>query len=154
MAYEKQTWATGDTVTSEKLNHMEAGILSGQLPLVTGTDKYKTLQVNTNGVWTVGGYTAWFYGTVTVGTGTKTMDKSGTTILGKIQDGVPCYAEETRTIDGVSNVKVYFPILGYARNVSPPRYWVYVYNFLDNQIETYYATSNSANLVYTEEGDL
>ena len=26
MAYEKQTWVTGDTITAEKLNHMEDGI--------------------------------------------------------------------------------------------------------------------------------
>lgn len=26
MAYEKQTWACGDIVTAEKLNHMEDGI--------------------------------------------------------------------------------------------------------------------------------
>ena len=26
MAYEKQTWNTGDTITAEKLNHMEEGI--------------------------------------------------------------------------------------------------------------------------------
>lgn len=26
MAYEKQTWATGDVITAEKLNHMENGI--------------------------------------------------------------------------------------------------------------------------------
>ena len=26
MSYSKQTWATGDTVTAEKLNHMEDGI--------------------------------------------------------------------------------------------------------------------------------
>ena len=26
MAYTKQTWATGDTITAEKLNHMESGI--------------------------------------------------------------------------------------------------------------------------------
>lgn len=31
MAYEKQTWECGDTVTAEKLNHIEEGIeeLSG-----------------------------------------------------------------------------------------------------------------------------
>jgi len=28
MSYEKQTWQTGDTVTSAKLNHMEDGIAS------------------------------------------------------------------------------------------------------------------------------
>lgn len=29
MAYTKQTWATGDTVTASKLNHMEDGIAGG-----------------------------------------------------------------------------------------------------------------------------
>lgn len=29
MAYEKQTWQTGDVVTSAKLNHMEDGIAEG-----------------------------------------------------------------------------------------------------------------------------
>ena len=29
MAYEKQAWATGDTITAEKLNHMEDGIAAG-----------------------------------------------------------------------------------------------------------------------------
>lgn len=29
MAYTKQTWATGDTVTASKLNHMEDGIAEG-----------------------------------------------------------------------------------------------------------------------------
>ena len=29
MAYEKQTWATGDTITAQKLNHMEDGIAAG-----------------------------------------------------------------------------------------------------------------------------
>lgn len=28
MSYTKQTWATGDTITAEKLNHMEDGIAS------------------------------------------------------------------------------------------------------------------------------
>lgn len=29
MAYEKQTWATGDVITESKLNHMEDGIANG-----------------------------------------------------------------------------------------------------------------------------
>ena len=29
MSYTPNTWATGDIVTSEKLNHMEQGIASG-----------------------------------------------------------------------------------------------------------------------------
>lgn len=31
MSYEKQTWATGDVITAEKLNHMEDGIAGGTL---------------------------------------------------------------------------------------------------------------------------
>ena len=29
MSYDKQTWATGDTITANKLNHMEDGIAAG-----------------------------------------------------------------------------------------------------------------------------
>lgn len=36
MAYEKQTWANGDIITADKLNHMEDGIASGGV-LVVGT---------------------------------------------------------------------------------------------------------------------
>lgn len=35
MAYEKQTWNTGDVITEEKLNHMEDGIASASIPLYT-----------------------------------------------------------------------------------------------------------------------
>ena len=41
MSYEKQTWQTGDTVTSAKLNHMEDGIASaggGGVLVATDTD--------------------------------------------------------------------------------------------------------------------
>lgn len=31
MAYTKQTWATGDTITAEKLNHMEDGIAENSI---------------------------------------------------------------------------------------------------------------------------
>ncbi len=34
MAYTKNTWATGDIVTSAKLNHMEDGIASGAVMVV------------------------------------------------------------------------------------------------------------------------
>lgn len=37
MAYEKQTWAKGDVVTSAKLNHMEDGIAAGGVYTVTST---------------------------------------------------------------------------------------------------------------------
>lgn len=34
MSYEKQTWQTGDVVTSAKLNHMEDGIAAGGVLVV------------------------------------------------------------------------------------------------------------------------
>lgn len=39
MAYTKQTWTTGDTITAEKLNHMEDGIAGGTAIVdgITGT---------------------------------------------------------------------------------------------------------------------
>jgi len=37
MAYEKQTWHTGDVITEEKLNHMEDGIASSGMFVVGGT---------------------------------------------------------------------------------------------------------------------
>ena len=45
MSYEKQTWQTGDIVTSAKLNHMEDGIENAQLPAVTISDVGKVLAV-------------------------------------------------------------------------------------------------------------
>lgn len=37
MSYEKQTWQTGDVVTSAKLNHMENGIAAGGALVVNVT---------------------------------------------------------------------------------------------------------------------
>lgn len=37
MSYTKQTWATGDTITAAKLNHMEDGIAGGGALIVTVT---------------------------------------------------------------------------------------------------------------------
>lgn len=46
MAYEKQTWTTGEVITQEKLNHMEQGIEDAyELPTVTETDNGKVLGV-------------------------------------------------------------------------------------------------------------
>ena len=46
MAYEKQTWQTGDVVTAAKLNHMEDGIEAGGgvtvIPLEFESDVFRT----------------------------------------------------------------------------------------------------------------
>ncbi len=40
MAYTKNTWTDGDIVTSEKLNHMENGIASGENVFIVGGATY------------------------------------------------------------------------------------------------------------------
>lgn len=50
MNYEKQTWQTGDIVTSAKLNHMEDGIAESELPSVTSADEGKVLTVEEKSV--------------------------------------------------------------------------------------------------------
>ena len=50
MSYEKQTWQTGDIVTSAKLNHMEGGIENAQFPAVTISDVGKVLTVEEKSV--------------------------------------------------------------------------------------------------------
>lgn len=53
MAYTKNTWASGDVVTAEKLNHIEDGIESAataELPAVSDTDNGDVLTV-VDGVW-------------------------------------------------------------------------------------------------------
>ena len=42
MAYEKNTWKTGDIVTSAKLNHIEEGIENTNVPVFYVTDETKT----------------------------------------------------------------------------------------------------------------
>jgi len=39
MAYEKQTWNTGDVITAQKLNHMEDGIAGGSVILAGASIK-------------------------------------------------------------------------------------------------------------------
>lgn len=50
MAYEKNTWATGDVVTSAKLNHMEDGIAGGYL-IITATDDTEAMTVTLDKTW-------------------------------------------------------------------------------------------------------
>lgn len=43
MSYEKQTWATGDVITANKLNHMEDGIAGGGAYVFRPTGSPKVL---------------------------------------------------------------------------------------------------------------
>lgn len=53
MAYEKTLWKTGDVVTEEKMNKIEQGIKSMELPTITASDNGKALVVE-NGTWALG----------------------------------------------------------------------------------------------------
>ena len=46
MAYEKTTWQTGDTVTADKLNHAEQGILENSVDVYVGTMVEGEMQFN------------------------------------------------------------------------------------------------------------
>ena len=50
MAYEKQTWANGDLITAEKLNHMEDGIAQGGGGVLTVNVTVTEDAVNEEGV--------------------------------------------------------------------------------------------------------
>ncbi len=51
MSYDNNIWKTGDTISADKLNHMEQGISDGhELPSVTAADNGKVLGV-VNGKW-------------------------------------------------------------------------------------------------------
>lgn len=45
--YEKQTWVTGETITEDKLNHMEDGIATGGGIYSVGNTVYYDGQVTT-----------------------------------------------------------------------------------------------------------
>ena len=58
MSYTKQTWASGDTVTSAKLNHMESGIETASMPdLVFKVDSQSPNSI-TSATLEVGSYAA------------------------------------------------------------------------------------------------
>lgn len=46
MSYIKQTWTRGDTITADKLNHMEDGIASGGVFIVEQTQSGNTYTLN------------------------------------------------------------------------------------------------------------
>jgi len=46
MAYEKNTWQSGDVVTSAKLNNIENGIASGGVLIVTAEESGQTLTLS------------------------------------------------------------------------------------------------------------
>lgn len=51
MSYTKNTWATGDTITADKLNHIENGIAAGGAMVVNATYDESTLTYTLNKTW-------------------------------------------------------------------------------------------------------
>ena len=51
MSYTKQTWNTGDTITADKLNHMEDGIAAGGLMVISSTYDEQTELITLGKTW-------------------------------------------------------------------------------------------------------
>lgn len=73
MAYQKQTWKCGDTISADKLNHMEEGIANSGGMLVVNIDHTETEVVD--GVT----YTLYVY------------DKTFKEVYDAIHNGIPCF---------------------------------------------------------------
>lgn len=106
MAYDKQTWVSGEVITAAKLNHMEDGIASGGLTVTEVT----ALNANeetfaTNSVSGVSGWSYWGDGgstevnisdydfdfVIVTGYGIRTPSVSGLNITGVGFVGVPIF---------------------------------------------------------------
>jgi len=90
MSYTPTTWQTGDTITAEKLNHMEDGIgdaVSSSLPEVYPADDGKFLMV-VNGEWHVVDTTFVVNCTPTSPDLSGTMDKTPAEIYAAYQAGL------------------------------------------------------------------
>lgn len=80
MAYEKQTWTTGEVITEEKLNHMEDGIAGG------GELYFINVEVTENG----GQYTAELVG--------ATIEE----VLEKAKKASVCFAHVNLMVNGAA----------------------------------------------------
>lgn len=89
MAYTKTLWKTGDVVTQEKMNKIEQGIKSMELPTVTTNDNGKSLVVE-NGTWALGNASDSTVNGGGVFTIPITLEYQGTA-----QSGAPLYSATT-----------------------------------------------------------
>lgn len=128
MAYEKNTWASGDVVTSAKLNHMEDGIAgggSGGTPIINTT---RTVGTNNSTVFT--------------------FDKTFAEVKAMLDAGqipvVKCVYE--------SNGTYFNPVIGYLIDTE---YGDYIVRIMGRNEGEYYvvsvpATAEDAQPVYTD----
>lgn len=78
MAYTKQTWATGDTITADKLNHLEDGVAGAGGVMVVGA----TFDESTN---------------------KTTLDHTWQEINAALSAGIPCFSHDV-SVEGESSL--------------------------------------------------
>lgn len=125
MSYEKQTWATGDTITAAKLNHMEDGIGQGG----AGGVLIET-------TWDLSNYA--YYTTQYTGAEVEAMVKAGTHVI-----------VHTPAAEGGYQKEVYFTLTGiyYATDWEDPEKTI-------TNFSGYQDPSSSINEVYiNDNGD-
>ena len=130
MSYEKQTWANGDVITAEKLNHIEDGVYSN-------SQSGGVLLVNES---------------YDDDTGISTLDKTYTEIKAAIDAGIPVtvLSQDTAAtfVDFVSQCST-------DDKVPPEHYDVYVFSATalangDSPVLIYSSTTADGVLSYSE----
>ena len=121
MAYQKNTWETGDTITAEKLNHMEDGIAGAG-----GGDSSNVFVRNNEGA----------------------LDKTWQQIADAIMSEAMCYLVEGNITDrfGLSVLGYVTNIMGDGESYS-----VTTYSFWDSETIVYVATSADDYPIEDEE---
>lgn len=151
MAYEKQTWTTGEVITQEKLNHMEDGIEDAyELPTVSASDNGKFLGV-VDGVWSVvngGGGDTGYECTETV---TELFNETVTTA--KPAEEAPSAQANLAYSESITadTLTITFDGVEYTCPKQSPAEGVSVYGDLNfSQIPFYIASSSQGNLIFTQ----
>ena len=170
MAYTKQTWQTGDTVTSTKLNHMEDGIEAAsvnELPAVTTTnngnvltvvsgawaaaqsqvptitpsdDIHKVLVVSTNNTWVKGFFEIDKLGYLTYPT-YWSLNKTYKDIENRLKWGSRIFLD---FLDGTTHY--YYPLIGLSEGA---KYAVYFFDWQNNQTIMFQGNEKTSTLIHS-----
>lgn len=153
MAYTKQTWTTGDTVTSTKLNHMEDGIeaaASSSLPsTIPSTDNGKVLYVDSSGHYVLEKMSLAV--TATDEGETIKLDSAYDAIHNAIYQGKNVFIKEQVTYDG-NTVYMLSPVVGFYAKSGGGKCGVFVHDFTDSgALREFTASAQNKYLVYTKD---
>ena len=147
MAYTPTVWATGDTITAEKLNKAENGIAAAsvdELPVVEAADQGKVLAVDSSGDWAASNLTFKY---VIESTETDTPDRYelGATWadINAAYQKRPCYVRESAMPDQLPEDPI-LSVYPYADAMSGTTvYNVDVFDAANGAVVTYTAANES-----------